>query len=90
MVSQEDEAYYTAIGCYSDIEYDKNICVFIGGGGSIELIFVKNKEIIDKKFFDFGVVDITNKFDSLKEDIEAFLASAKGNIFTKDITFSFY
>ena len=69
VVSQEDEAYYTAIGCYSDIEYDKNICVFIGGGGSIELIFVKNKEIIDKKFFDFGVVDITNKFDSLKEDI---------------------
>lgn len=69
VVSQEDEAYYTAIGCYSDIEYDKNICVFIGGGGSIELIFVKNKEIIDKKFFDLGVVDITNKFDSLKEDI---------------------
>ncbi len=69
VVSQEDEAYYTAIGCYSDIEYDKNICVFIGGGGSIELIFVKNKEIIDKKYFDFGVVDITNKFDSLKDDI---------------------
>lgn len=69
VVTQEDEAYYTAIGCYSDIEYDKNICVFIGGGGSIELIFVKNKEVLDKKYFNFGVVDITNKFDSLKNDI---------------------
>ncbi len=69
VVSQEDEAYYTAFGCYSEIDYDKNICVFIGGGGSIELIFVKNKKVIDKKYYNFGVVDITNKFDSLKEDI---------------------
>ena len=88
VVTQEDEAYYTAIGCYSDIEYDGTICVFIGGGGSIELIFVKNKEIIDKKYFDFGVVDITNKFDSLKEDIPtvtfdevyAYVDSLIGNI----------
>lgn len=69
VVSQEEEAYYTALGCYNDIDYDKNICVFIGGGGSIELIFVKNKKVIDKKYYDFGVVDITNKFDSLKQDI---------------------
>ena len=69
VVSQEEEAYYTALGCYSNIEYDTNICVFIGGGGSIELIFVNNKKVIDKKYFNFGVVDITNKFNSLKEDI---------------------
>ena len=69
VVSQEDEAYYTALGCYNSIDYNKNICIFIGGGGSIELIFVNNKQIIDKKYYDFGVVDITNKFDSLKEDI---------------------
>ena len=69
VVSQEDEAYYTALGCYSEVDYNKNICIFIGGGGSIELIFVKNKKVIDKKYYDFGVVDITNKFDSLKEDI---------------------
>lgn len=69
VVSQEDEANYTALGCYNNIEYNGNICVFIGGGGSIELIFVKNKKIIDKKYYDFGVVDITNKFDSLKNDI---------------------
>ena len=40
VVSQEDEAKYTALGCYSKIDYDDNICIFIGGGGSIELIFV--------------------------------------------------
>lgn len=69
VVSQEDEANYTAIGCYNDIEYNGNICVFIGGGGSIELIFVNNKNIIDKKYYNFGVVDVTNKFDTLKNDI---------------------
>ncbi len=69
VVSQEDEANYTAIGCYNDIEYNGNICVFIGGGGSIELIFVNNKKIIDKKYYNFGVVDVTNKFDTLKNDI---------------------
>ena len=69
VVSQEDEALYTALGCYKNIDYAKEICVFIGGGGSTELIFVKNKEIIDKKFYNFGVVDITSQFPSLKEDI---------------------
>ncbi len=69
VVSQEDEANYTALGCYNNIEYNGDICIFIGGGGSIELIFVKNKKIIDKKYYNFGVVDVTNKFDSLKDDI---------------------
>lgn len=69
VVSQENEAKYTALGCYNSIKYDGNICIFIGGGGSIELIFVKNGKIIDKKYYDFGVVDITNKFSSLKDDI---------------------
>ena len=69
VVSQDDEAQYTALGCYSNIEYDGNICIFIGGGGSTELIFVNNKKIIDKKYYDFGVVDITNKFESLRNDI---------------------
>lgn len=71
VVSQEDEAKYTAIGCYNNINYDGNICIFIGGGGSIELIFVNGKKIIDKKYYNFGVVDITNKFTSLKDDILA-------------------
>lgn len=69
VVSQEDEANYTAYGCYHNIDYKGNICIFIGGGGSTELIFVNNKKIIDKKYYNFGVVDITNEFDTLKENI---------------------
>ena len=69
VVSQEDEAKYTAMGCYSNIDYAGTICVFIGGGGSTELLFVNNKEIIDKKYYNFGVVDVTSKFETLKEDI---------------------
>ena len=26
-------------------------------------------EIIDKKYYNFGVVDVTNKFTSLKDDV---------------------
>lgn len=69
VVSQEDEAKYTAIGCYNNINYSGNMCIFIGGGGSIELIFVNDKKIIYKKYYNFGVVDVTNKFTSLKDDI---------------------
>lgn len=69
VVSQEDEAALTALGCYSNIVYKENICVFIGGGGSIELIFVNDGKVIDKKYYDFGVVDITSKFTSLKNDV---------------------
>lgn len=69
VVSQEEEAYYTALGCYNAIDYNGNLCIFIGGGGSIELLFVNNKKVIDKKYFDFGVVDVTNEFPSLKEDV---------------------
>lgn len=32
VVSQEKEAEYTALGCYNDIDYKDNICIFIGGG----------------------------------------------------------
>lgn len=69
VVSQEDEALYTALGCYGNIDYDKSVCVFIGGGGSIELIYAQNNQVLDKKFYNFGVVDITKKFPSLKDDI---------------------
>lgn len=69
VVSQEDEAKYTALGCYSNLDYNGDLCVFIGGGGSIELIFVNNGNIVDKKYYNFGVVDITNKFPSLKDDV---------------------
>lgn len=59
----------TAYGCYNNINYKGNICIFIGGGGSTEIIIVNNKKIIEKKYFSFGVVDITKKFESLKDNI---------------------
>jgi hypothetical protein len=68
VVSQEEEAMLTAYGCYNNIDYKGNICIFIGGGGSTEIIIVNNKKILDKKYFSFGVVDITKKFESLKDD----------------------
>ena len=60
---------YTALGCYSNIDYKGNLCIFIGGDGSTELILVNNKKIITKLYYDSGVVDITNKFSSLKNNI---------------------
>lgn len=69
VVSQEDEAKYTALGCYQNINYDGSLCVFIGGGGSIELIFVENKCVVGKKMYGFGVVDVTKKYPGLKEDV---------------------
>ena len=91
VVSQEDEANYTALGCYSDVPYDENMCVFIGGGGSIELIFVNKGKIIDKKYYGFGVVDVTKKYESLKDDIptctfdevQSYIDSLIGEIETK-------
>lgn len=69
VVSQENEANFTALGCYNNIDYNGNICIFIGGGGSIELIFINNGSVIYKKYYDFGVVDVTKKFPSLKNDV---------------------
>lgn len=69
VVTQEEEASYTALGCYHNVDYKGNICIFIGGGGSIELILVNDKKVLDRKYYNFGVVDVTRHFDSLKEDI---------------------
>ena len=69
VVSQEDEAYYTALGALNSVDYSGNICVIIGGGGSTELVFARDSKIVERKLFNFGVVDITSKFISLKDDI---------------------
>ena len=69
VVSQEEEAELTALGCFSNIDYQGSICIFIGGGGSIELIYVDKGKIQNKKYYNFGVVDITKKYESLKDDI---------------------
>jgi len=68
VVSSEDEALYTVNGVINNIDYNGKLGVFIGGGGSTEIVICENKEIKDKTLFDFGVVDITKKFPELKED----------------------
>lgn len=91
VVTQEDEAYYTALGCFANIDYDGNICVFIGGGGSTELVFAKKGKIIDRCLYNFGGFDITTRFPSLKEDyaectfdeVYEFVDSLVGDIKTK-------
>lgn len=73
VVSQEDEAIFTAKGCYQNIDYDGPLCIFIGGGGEIELIFVKNKEIIGHKYPDLKE-DIPNvTFDEVKEYVDSLI-----------------
>jgi hypothetical protein len=69
VVSQKDEAFLTAYGCYGGVNYAGNIGIFIGGGGSIEIIVVSGGKIIEAKFLDFGVVDITSEFPTLKDDV---------------------
>ena len=91
VVSQEEEAEYTALGCYGNLNYEGNICIFIGGGGSIELIFVNDGKIISRNYYNFGVLDITKKFESLKNDIptctfdevQSYIDSLIDNIETK-------
>jgi hypothetical protein len=69
VVTQNNESLLTAYGCYDAIDYTGNVGIFIGGGGSTEVIIVNDGKVIEQKLFDFGVVDITHEFESLKEDI---------------------
>lgn len=68
VVSADEESYYTTLGVINNINYNKNMAVVIGGGGSTEIAIIDNKEIIHKINLDFGAMDITNRFLELKED----------------------
>jgi hypothetical protein len=91
VVSQQDEAFLTAYGCYGEVDFAGNICVFIGGGGSIEIIIVNGGEVVETKFLDFGVVDTTQQFPSLRDDVptcsfgevQRYVAERIGDVKTK-------
>ena len=68
VVSQEMEAIFSALGCYSNHPYNGNLCILITGGGSIELLFVKQGKVLTTKYYSFGVVDINSQFSDLIED----------------------
>ena len=69
VVTPEEENRYTVEGVLADISYDKDMVVVIGGGGSTEVAFIQNKEIVRMHNLSFGAMDITDHFPDLKEDI---------------------
>lgn len=68
VVSAEEESKLTTYGVVSDIDSDITVAVMIGGGGSTELSIVKNKEILESICYDFGVMDMGEKYPGIKED----------------------
>ena len=53
IVSSDEENKYTVYGAVSNIEYDGNIGVVIGGGGSTELSIVNDGKIIESINYSF-------------------------------------
>lgn len=66
IISQEEEGELTVIGSTSNVK-DK-ACVFIGGGGSTEIVTFDNK-IIETVNTQIGVMDVMKKFPDLADDI---------------------
>ncbi len=68
IVSSVDEAKYTVAGAVANIDYDDNVAVVIGGGGSVEIAITKDKEIIENINLSIGCVDVTNVFPDLANE----------------------
>ena len=68
IVSATEENEFTVYGAINNVNYDKNIAVMIGGGGSTELSIVNNGKIIESINYDFGAGDVTEQFPDLTED----------------------
>ena len=65
IISQEKENTLTVYGAAHAV--DEKTCVFVGGGGSTE-ISIFDKEIIDSKNTNIGVMDVMEKFPDLAND----------------------
>ena len=68
IVSSDEENEYTVYGAISKVNYDGDVAVMIGGGGSTELAITNNGNIIKTVNSTFGAMDITDKYPDLKED----------------------
>ena len=66
IISQEKENELTVYGATRFVQ--GKVCVFIGGGGSTEIAIYENgiKESVNSKI---GVIDVTQRFPDLAEDI---------------------
>jgi hypothetical protein len=68
IVSSQKENEYTVFGAINNINYDGNIAVMIGGGGSTEIAICNNNKIIEMANTNFGVVDTFEKFSDLNNE----------------------
>lgn len=66
IISQEQENELTVFGAVRNVK--QKVAVFIGGGGSTE-IAIYDKEIKEMVNSSFGVVDVTNNFPDLVDDL---------------------
>lgn len=66
IISQERENELTVLGATKKV--NQKVAVMVGGGGSTE-ISIYDKEIIEIANSKIGVVDVTNMFPDLSEDI---------------------
>lgn len=62
VISGEEEAELTFLGCTSEIELDTNVAVIDIGGGSTEIVLGKNRKIIASKSLPLGVVSLTENY----------------------------
>lgn len=67
VVSSEKENEYTVYGAITGINYDKNIAVMIGGGGSTEIAICNNGKILEMANTSFGVSDTFEKYPDLND-----------------------
>lgn len=70
VISGEEEAKLTYLGCTSEIEPDKILTVIDIGGGSTEIAYGTNKKILSNNSLPFGVVNLTEKYFSNDPPIE--------------------
>lgn len=67
VISQKDENEITVKGIVRGIK--EKVAIFIGGGGSIEMAICEDGKILEMTNSKIGVVDITEKFPNLADDI---------------------
>ena len=82
VLSGSEEGYFDYWGVVNSIEKDDGLIMDIGGG-SVELIWMENRQIKDSVSLPFGALDLTQQFDLYDEadkdqikDLEKYLEKA--------------
>ncbi len=73
IISGKEEAYYSYLGVINTLDVANGI-IFDLGGGSTELIYFKNRRIVESVSLKFGAVNTTDKFKSRNEMTPAIYA----------------